>query len=228
MNTVTAVIVARAGSRRLPNKALLPFADGRSLIAHAAWRLAQCEEVDRVICGSDSDAIMADAAKEGALPLRRDEFHCDESRCSANEMIRDVVARIAGDIVLWAHPTNPLIRPATYDHAVRMFLDGERQGYDSLLSVYEVRRHAWKGNPPRPINYNPCAPEHQPAAKCEPIWFQDGAIFIQRRAAMERNSYFFGTRPRLLIVPPYEVADVDALADFHAARQAWHLQTPGS
>ena len=219
MNTVAAVIVARAGSKRLPMKALLPFADGRSLVAHAAWRLSQCAEVDRVICGSDSDAIMADAAKQGALPLRRDSFHCDEALCSANEMIRDVVARIEADIILWAHPTNPLVSPATYDYAVRAFLDGEAQGYDSLLSVYEVRRHAWMDS--RPINYDPRAPVHASAKHCAPIHFQDGAIFIQRRRAMVRNSYFFGSKPRLLYMPPDEVADIDTRADFDAAQAAW-------
>jgi CMP-N-acetylneuraminic acid synthetase len=200
-------------------KALLPFADGRSLVAHAAWRLSQCAEVDRVICGSDSDAIMADAARWGALPLRRDSFHCDEAACSANEMIRDVVSRIEADIILWAHPTNPLVSPATYDYAVRAFLDGEAQGYDSLLSVYEVKRHAWMDG--RPINYDPRAAIHVCAANCEPIYFQDGAIFIQRRAAMARNSYFFGDKPHLFVMPPGEVADIDTRADFDAARQAW-------
>ena len=90
MNLATAIVVARANSQRLPNKALLPFA-GTTLIGHKVSTLLRCKLVGRVVVGSDSQAILDEAARHGATTVRRDDYHCDESRCSANEMIRDMV-----------------------------------------------------------------------------------------------------------------------------------------
>jgi CMP-N,N'-diacetyllegionaminic acid synthase len=217
---VAAVIVARAGSKRLPMKALLHFAAGRSLVAHAAWRLSLCMRVDEVVIGSDSDAIIAEGRRYGAGGLHRDAYYCDEARCPANDMIGDMAARVDADVIVWAHPTNPLVRPETYDAAINDFTDAVQAGtHDSLLSAHPVQRHAWVDG--RPVNYDPSAPVHTLAKDCKPVWFQDGAIFIQRREDMLRNRYFFGSRPLIFQTPEAEVCDIDTAADLDAARAAW-------
>jgi CMP-N,N'-diacetyllegionaminic acid synthase len=217
---VTAVIVARAGSRRVPMKALQHFAGGRSLVAHKAWQMSMCRMVDTVVIGSDSDAIMAEGKPYGAVPVRRDAHYCDEDHCSANEMLLDMASRVPGDVILWAHPTNPLVRPETYDAAVEDFLAALHAGtHDSLLSVFPARRHAWLDG--EPINYDPYQDRHTLAKDCRPVMFQDGAIFIQRRGDMIRNRYFFGARPVLFETPAAQVADIDTHADLEAARAAW-------
>jgi CMP-N,N'-diacetyllegionaminic acid synthase len=219
----TAVVVARAGSVRLPNKALLPFDGSISLIAHKIRQLARCRKIDSIVVGSDSDEILADAKMHGALTAKREAYFCDEAKCSANEMIGDMASRVEGDVIIWAHPTSPLVRPETYDAAIESFDRGyDNLTCDSLASVAEVRRHAWKNG--RPINYNPWRPRHTLAKDCEPIYFQDGAIFIQRRFDMVANSYFFGWRPHLFVMPAGESADIDTAADFAAAKLAWEAR----
>lgn len=226
--TLTAIVVARGGSVRLPKKALLPFG-GTTLVGHKVRTLLRCRYVTQVVVGSDSSEILLEAARNGAWGVTRDAYHCDESRCTANEMLADMAQKVEGDDIAWCHPTNPLISSGTYDAAIDAYRAGLAQGYDSLVSVYEVRRHAWMNGKcwepksgtahrhPMPINYDPWAAVHAPAKDCAPIYFQDGSVFIQPREQMLANRYFFGTKPKLFIVPPEEVADIDSREDYEAA-----------
>lgn len=154
MRDVTAIIVARANSRRLPGKAMLPFR-GTTLIGAKIEMLKQCRRVHRIVVGSDGESILNEAEKHGADVVERDEYHCDESRCTANEMIGNMIehAGVHDDgIVLWAHPTNPLIESKTFDDAVRTFNELPLH-YDSLCSVRREQRHAWFEGVP--LNHRP-------------------------------------------------------------------------
>jgi CMP-N-acetylneuraminic acid synthetase len=217
--SVTAVVVARKGSKRLPGKALLPFDGERGLVAHAVRRLRAAVGIDEVVVGSDCERILAAGAAEGARPVRRDAYFCDESQCSANEMIRDMALKVSGETIVWAHPTNPLVRPETYARALKLFLAREINGFDSVVSVFAMQRHAWwKG---RPLNFDPDAMRHEAAGELRPVLFQDGAIFIQRREEMLRNAYFYGRAPEWFVMPADEVCDVDTREDFELARWRW-------
>lgn len=214
--TVTAVVVARGGSVRLPNKALLPFAN-TTLIAWKVRTLKRCREVDRVIVNTDCPEILAEAAAEGAeeLPGGGRDYHGD-----TREMLADTSRRCVGANILWAHPTNPLIRAETYDRAVEAYRRGLSEGFDSLMSVTEIRRHAWSATG-SPLNFMPWEGRHPLAAELQPILFQDGAIFIQARRAMEANRYFYGKKPKLFPVSPYEGLDIDHDCDYRAALALW-------
>ena len=203
--SVVAVVVARGGSRRLPRKNLLPFA-GRTVVGHKVWQLGQVPGVDLVVVGSDDDEILAEGRRYGALGMVNDGEYA-----TSNDMLADMAARVSGDVVLWAHPTNPLVSPATYARALAQFF-ASKDVFDSLVSVYRMQRHAWMGG--LPLNYNPRAKVHPLARDCAPIFFQDGAIFIQPREQMARNRYFFGESPLLFEMPEAEVVDIDTRADY--------------
>jgi CMP-N-acetylneuraminic acid synthetase len=221
MNLATAIVVARANSVRLPNKALLPFA-GTTLIGHKVRTLLRCKQVGRIVVGSDSDAILAEAARHGAMPVKRDDFHCDETRCSANEMIHDMVSRVPGaddETILWAHPTNPLVKPETYDRAIREFDLRGTGPYDSVVSIREEHRHAWFDG--QPLNHDPWRGPHVAGAGLRPVGFQDGAIFIQTREMFLHTSAFYGACPKPLPIPWNEGWDVDTSEQLVIARALW-------
>ena len=174
----TAVVIARGGSVRLPNKNLLKF-NGRTLVAHKVWQLRQCKLIDEVVVGSDSDEILESAVAEGAIPIRRDPEFCDEKSRSWNDVICNMVEQVEAQTIVWAHCTNPCIKPATYDRAVRAYqtTDG-----DSLVAVSPFRNHVWWNG--RPLNFNPYAKEHVVAARLDPVYYQNNGIFIMSRALM--------------------------------------------
>lgn len=213
---VAAIVVARGGSRRVPGKALRPFGS-TTLIGHKVDQLLQCPSVDEVIVGSDCPDILREARCHGADAIQRDDYHCDEDRCSANEMIRDMVSKIEADAILWAHPTNPLCMPDIYEKAISSFKTATEMGIaDSLCSVTVVRRHAWQNG--QPANFNPWDERHPLAAELEPTQYQDGAIFIQPREQMLENAYFYGRKPVLFEIPSLYGLDIDTERDLLQAQ----------
>lgn len=239
--SVVAVIVARGGSRRIPRKALAAFGD-TTLIGHAVRRLWDVEGVTDVVVGSDDMEILVEAERHDATTILRDAYHCDEARCSANEMLADMGRRVEslGDTVLWAHPTNPLVRSSTYAEAlVRYTVTSAAGDCDSLVSVSKVQRHAWArascldglgtfggmaARRPSPLNFNPSAKRHQTAAQLEPIYFQDGAIFIQPTRQLIDIGYFYGPRPMLFEIDAVEGTDIDTPQDLAVARALWSVR----
>lgn len=212
---ITAIVVARGGSVRLPNKALLPFS-GSTLIGHKVKTLKNCRRIGRVVVGSDSPDILLEASAHGAEIIQRKDYFCDETRCTANEMIVDMAEQVMDDVIVWAHPTNPLVKSETYDDAIDAYERALTRGFDSLASVRQEHRHAWwLGNP---LNHDPYCGTHLPAAKLDPVSYQDGAIFIQTRSQMFMNRSFYGKNPFLFPVAWDEGWDIDTARDLEVAR----------
>ena len=189
----TAIIVARKGSERIKAKSMLKL-NGETLITRKIKQLKACKNIDRVILGSDCDIMLEEGIKAGAEPIKRPDYYCDEKKASANEMIANMSSSVKTDVIVWAHCTNPLISTKTYEKAIEKYFENLPE-FDSLLSVVELKEHLWKDN--KAINYNPYAKRHTPARELEPLYMQDGGIFIQSWENMKQNSYFFGQKPYL-------------------------------
>lgn len=215
MNEVTAVIVGRKESQRIPKKVTQPFGD-TTLLELKIKQLQSCERVDRIVVGSDCSNILAIAKEAGAETVVRPDYYCDEKVASANEMISNMCSLIETDIVLWSHCTNPLLSPKTYDEFISLFFEKEKQNYDSVLSVDEVKEHLWDEKK-TPFNYDPYAKKHPLAKTLSPLYKQNGGIFIQRHVSMKTNAYFFGKNPYIHLTPIEESIDINTWYDFSIA-----------
>lgn len=213
---VSAVIVARGGSRRLAGKNLL-LINGETLLARKIRQLQGAEAIHRVVVGSEDPKILDEAVRAGAEAIERPAHYCDESSVTANEMIGNMISLFQTDLVVWAHCTNPLLSSHTYDRAIRAFFDALNAGFDSLISVFEMREHLW-GSDRKPFNYNPYGPAHPLASTLSPLYAQDGGIFIQPHEQMKKNSYFFGKSPFLFEIPAEEVMDINTPHEFSVAK----------
>ena len=210
---IAGVIVAKKDSKRLPGKTFLELG-GHSLLQRKINAIQQTNLVNRVVIGTNSQRVEKVGLANRCEILWREEYFCDESRCSANEMIHDMVSRIEADVIVWLHLTNPLVSSATIDQAVRAFLDSTE--HDSLCSVERVNEHFWVDN--KPLNFNPWGERHPLAGDLKPYFKQNGAIFIQHRENMVRNSYFYGDTPLLFEMDMFESVDINTPSDFLTAK----------
>jgi len=110
---VLAIIPARAGSKRIPNKNIRPFL-GKPLIAHAIVQALASPIVDRVIVDTDSPKIAAVAEKYGAeVPFFRP-AHLATDRASINGALAYLLTRLKKEenynpeYVLLLQTTSPL------------------------------------------------------------------------------------------------------------------------
>ena len=222
MKKIVACIPVRGGSRRIPRKNMLVL-DNETLIAR---KIRQLKDIAAVVVGSDDDEMLEEAARHGAFTVRR---QCtNEGSDSANSMLREFANLIEThrpDIVLWCHVTSPFVSTETYRKAIEEFEKGLDGGYDSLVSVKEVREHLWCSDMRTPMYpLEQCRVRHICAGDLEPIYQQTGGIFIQPYEQMKSNGYFFGNRPRLFVMSDYESVDINTMDDWVCAKALYEYR----
>jgi CMP-N-acetylneuraminic acid synthetase len=175
MKTI-AIIPARGGSKRIPEKNIQMFG-GLPLLVHSIkYALANIEIIDNVYVSTDDETIKSIALKYGAKVIDRPKSISGDFEPTVSalkhtlESIDDVVENV---ILLQA--TNPL-RP---DNLLKeAFVTYQKGNYDSLFTV--TRNHQKFGriidNKFSPFNYS----IGQRSQDLEPLFFENGLLYITK------------------------------------------------
>lgn len=213
---ITAVIPVRAGSRRLKNKNIAPFA-GTNLLINKINQLKLVEEIEQIIVSSDSELMLAMAASEGVKIHKRALEFCDEKSRTFGEVVAHICENVAGDDILWATCTSPLVFPKHYREAINLYHQALCDGYDSLASMELFRRYLWDEN--GPVNYE-LGIKHVPSQQLPPLYFVTDGILLAPRKKMIEWKYFHGPNPYRYILDKRTSIDIDDELDLACAK-AW-------
>lgn len=216
METITAIIPVRAGSTRLKNKNVAPFA-GTNLLINKINQLKQVSEISKIIVSSDSDMMLEMAHRSGVETHKRAPEFCDEKTKSFGEVVRHIAESVEGDNILWATCTSPLVFPKDYKLAIKAYFDALTKGYDSLMSVESFKRYIWNEN--GPLNYE-LGLKHVPSQQLPTLYFVTDGILIAPRKKMIEWAYFHGRNPYKFLVNKRTGCDIDDGLDLACAR-AW-------
>jgi N-acylneuraminate cytidylyltransferase len=214
----TAVIPVRAGSRRLPNKNIAPFADSNLLI-NKIRQLKRVPKIDEIVVTSDSEEMLQMAARENVVAARRPDKYCDEKSTTFGDVVRYVCTQIESENIIWATCTAPLVTPETYASAIADYEANvlEAKTHDSLMSVEPFKRYIWdeKG----PLNYE-LGVKHVPSQQLPQLYYVTDGILIAPRIKMIEWSYFHGVNPRRFALSKKMAVDIDDELDLACAK-AW-------
>jgi CMP-N,N'-diacetyllegionaminic acid synthase len=141
--TAIALIPARSGSERVPQKNVRPLA-GHPLLAYAVATALQAEVFDRVVCSTDSGKIAEVAQRYGAdVPfLRPPELATSTS--PDIEWIKHMLDELGEHYDLFAivRATNPFRGPDAFQRALQQLLSTPEA--DSIRAVELVKQHPGK------------------------------------------------------------------------------------
>lgn len=216
MKKITAIIPVRAGSTRLKNKNIAPFA-GTNLLINKIHQLQQVKEITDIVVSSDSDVMLEMASLAGAKTHKRAIEYCDEKTKTFGEVVRHIAESVDGDDILWATCTSPLVFPKDYADAIAHYYPALEQGYDSLMSVESFKRYIW--NEEGPLNYE-LGLKHVPSQQLPTLYFVTDGILMAPRAKMIEWAYFHGRHPYKYVVNKRTGCDIDDGLDLACAR-AW-------
>lgn len=171
-----AIIPARGGSKRIPEKNIQLFG-GLPLLAHSIqYALANNKIIDDVYVSTDDATIKSIALANGAKVIDRPEALSGDLEPTLTA-VKHVLESIESDVenVILLQPTNPL-RP---DNLLKEALDIYKNGkYDSLFTV--TRNHQKFGkiieNKFQPFNYS----IGQRSQDLEPLFFENGLLYITK------------------------------------------------
>ena len=207
MSSITAVIVARLGSKRIHNKNLQKIA-GQTLLMRKVHQCLKIKDVENVVVIGDIESAKEEIENAGAIFERQADVHCQGKRSNVNNMVKDALSHFDSEYVLWAHPTNPFITADHYQEAIDFFYLSKSAGHDSLFSVTKLKGHFWTDSGP-PINHNPMSPLHVIADELSPIHSQNGGIFIRKYQDMAKDGSFVGSKPARYILNEIDGWDID-------------------
>ena len=204
------LIPVRAGSQRVKNKNIRPFADS-SLLEIKIKQMQRIKELDGVIVNSDSDEMLDIAKSLGAETIKRDSYYAS-SEVSINEVYVDLANHCDSDVILFADATNPLIKDDTVRLALKKYYDNINE-YNSCNTVNVIKMFLWQNG--KPINYSE---DKKPRSQDLPdIYAINSAINIISREDMIKYRAFVANKPFLLPVCDIEGLDIDNEIDFEFA-----------
>ncbi len=216
---ISAIVIARKNSVRLKRKMYQKFF-GLSLIEHKIRQLLKTN-VNNIFIGSDDSKLNKICKKYGkkVIFVKREKKFCDEKSTTPNEMIKNILGMIDTDLVLWAHPTNPLTNQNHYNNALKTFLKLNKKKFDSLFSVTKQMGYFWDMNK-KPLNHNPNEKSHTllSSNKIKPIFSDNGAIFIREYKDMLRDGRFWGDKGYMYIMDEKSAWDINNLWDLDACQ----------
>jgi CMP-N,N'-diacetyllegionaminic acid synthase len=210
LNGLCGLVPVRAGSKRVINKNLRPFA-GTDLLSLKVEQLLGLGALDAVYVSSDSEEMLERSAALGAVPLRRPaEFCTDEVPMS------DVYAQMASQVeqghILFTHVTNPFCGVGHYREAIAEYYDLP-EANDSITSVSDVKAFLYFEG--KPMNFDA---QKKPRSQDLPeIVKLNHAISIAPRDLMMRQKNIFGVRPKFIKLDDRAAFDIDTELDFKIA-----------
>ena len=226
---IIAVIPARAGSKRLPRKNILPLA-GRPCIEWTLEAVSESKEISRVAVSTDDPTVQELASHYADVEivdrpelLGRDEASTVDVMLHALEVLKARGFQFSW--VLLLQPTSPLRTSAHIDEAVNLAREKSADGLVSICRTGHPREWIAPATPGQSLEKFFSETElHRSAASLPTSYTVNGAIYLIRTSVFEEEKTFF---PRKKIIG-YEMerrysVDIDDLYDFELAE--WTLST---
>ncbi|WP_268847678.1 cytidylyltransferase domain-containing protein [Flavobacterium aestivum] len=202
MKTI-AVIPARGGSKRIPQKNIQLFGEIPLLCHSIQYAFANSEIIDTVYVSTDDENIKNIALQYGAKVIDRPESLSGdlEPTVSALKHVLESINEEVENVVL-LQSTNPLRPENLLKEAFGIYQEGN---YDSLFTV--TRNHNKLGkiieNKFTPFNYT----IGQRSQDLEPLFFENGLLYISKASLILKDSII---SEKAL---PYEVNHIFANVD---------------
>ncbi len=207
---IKALIPVRAGSVRVKNKNIRPFA-GCNLLSIKIKQLKKIKSLDGIVVNSNSDEMLDIAKSLGAETVKRSEYYASNS-VPMNEVYKDLAQNCECDTIVFADATNPLIEDETINNCINSYFMNIDK-FDSLATVNKVKLFMWFNN--KPLNYDE---NNKPKSQDLPdILSLNHALAIIPRNLMILKKDIIGYRPNLYNINEIEAIDIDNEIDFEFA-----------
>lgn len=227
---ILGVIPARAGSKRLKNKNILPIR-GKPMILHALGHARKSRLVDRIVCSTDSPRIAKIMERSSCEVIRRPK-RLARDRSRLEDALRHAALYMErkrgfrADIIVVILANIPVRSDGVIDRVIERLI---ATGADSVFTVEPVGKFnpCWMvqlGKDNRMHYYEP-SPVFR-AQDLPPVYINNGAAMAVRREVLLRktdagtNYAAYGKDIRLVVQKRYDAIDVDDIFDFEMAKIA--------
>jgi CMP-N-acetylneuraminic acid synthetase len=215
---IVAIVPARAGSKRLPGKNMLPLA-GKPLVQ---WTLDAAKEsgvIDLILVTSDDSAVLDLARQQGVMAIARPEDLATDTATTIDVVLHALSTLESEGYtarrVMLLQPTSPLRTADDIKNAVTRMDDTSAA---SVVSVCEMEHSPlWANTLPADGNMDNFLPYELLNKRSQdlPTYYRlNGAVYLTIREALACQSNFFVPHCFALVMPPLSSIDIDTAHDF--------------
>lgn len=224
---VLGIILARAGSKGLPDKCVRPLL-GRAVIEYTFDHASQSELLDEVVFTTDSPAAATLAGPRGIRVIDRPTELADDTAtvdAAARHAVETLEAQGVGpvDVVVLLYGNIPVRAAGIIDRSIRHLID---TGADSVRTVAPVSKqhpdwlHRLDQDRMTQFRTNSIYRRQD----LDPLYYHDGAVAAVTRSALFAPPAnpgdfqgFLGSDRRAIIQKCEDTVDIDEPVDFYFA-----------
>lgn len=209
----------RKGSERVKSKNTRPFAGiVGGLVENKIKQLLATKHIDEILFSSNDEMCIAIAEKY-ASDSRLRIIPRPNELCLSTTNLQDLICYVPtitnADHILWGHVTTPLVEAKVYDTAIEQYLSKITKGYDSLVSVKELKNFLLNQEG-KLVNNTTDIPWPR-TQDLEPLYEINHAIFLAKRSVYTEQKNRIGQKPLLYIMDEIHSKDIDWEEDFKIA-----------
>ncbi|NRF32509.1 cytidylyltransferase domain-containing protein [Vibrio coralliilyticus] len=218
-NSILAVIPARGGSKRLPNKNTLELV-GKPMIAWTIEAALKSRYIDKVIVSSDSDEIREKSISFGADTMRRPHDLATDTS-STFDVLKHAIENTdeTYNCVMLLQPTSPLRNNKHIDESIESFF---KKNADAIISVCEAEHSPlWSNTLGESLSMTHFLPSHalnKRSQDLETFYRLNGAIYLYKVSKLlEQKSLFLDKNIYAYKMDTESSIDIDKVIDFKIA-----------
>lgn len=209
----------RKGSERVKSKNTRPFAGIEGgLVENKIKQLLSTKHIDEILFSSNDEMCIAIAEKYTSDSRLRIIPRPNEL-CLSTTNLQDLICYVPtitnADHILWGHVTTPLVEAKVYDTAIEQYLSKITKGYDSLVSVKELKNFLLNQEG-KLVNNTTNIPWPR-TQDLEPLYEINHAIFLAKRSVYTEQKNRIGQKTLLYIMDEIHSKDIDWEEDFKIA-----------
>lgn len=209
----------RKGSERVKSKNTRPFAGIEGgLVENKIKQLLATKHIDEILFSSNDEMCIAIAEKY-ASDSRLRIIPRPNELCLSTTNLQDLICYVPtitnADHILWGHVTTPLVEAKVYDTAIEQYLSKITKGYDSLVSVKELKNFLLNQEG-KLVNNTTDIPWPR-TQDLEPLYEINHAIILAKRSVYTEQKNRIGQKPLLYIMDEIHSKDIDWEEDFKIA-----------
>lgn len=222
---ITVFLPCRKGSQRINNKNIREFAEVKGgLLRIKLEQLLKSKYIDNIILSTNDNSVIDIAQQyfpqnQRLITDNRPDSLAN-SQTSTDDLINYASSLINKDVVIWTHVTSPFITSEDYDSMIIKYFEQLVEGFDSLMTVSELRSFIW--NRERPINYNSIIEKWPRTQTLEPLYEVNSGAFIADQKIYHEIKDRIGKKPFFYILSHYKGFDIDWEDDFSLAEKIYY------
>lgn len=221
-----ALLPIKHNSSRVPGKNYRDF-NGKPLFMIILDVLLKVDKLDDIIVDTNSDLIknlIKDNYTNNKIKIYNRPEHLWDGDIPMNTILENVIndMNLDHDYFIQTHTTNPLLSVNTLNKSIEVFLEKNKEGYDSLFSVkkWQTRLYEYgKNEKIIPVNHNPN--ELLPTQDLKPLFEENSCIFIFNKKNLIKKGHRIGYNPYMFEMDDIESMDIDIETDFVIAENVY-------